>query len=574
MATLIVKQPTTQPPKIGDNKPHTVCAYCRVSTDADDQKNSLASQQNFFETYFKRHPHWTNVGIFADEGISGTSLEKRDEFNKMIALARSGAIEIIITKEVSRFSRNVQDLLSIVEELRSIGVYVYFLSDEIYTEDIGFREKLTQSAANAEVESLKTSRRVRWGHQQQMAQGVVFGRKEMFGYNIVRDELGKQHFVIIPEEAEIVKQVFQWFAAGDGTFIIAKRLQQMGVKTKRYRNGWSNTVILRLLRNEKYVGDLELGKTYTENPMTHKKKYNRGEVARYYFTDHHPESAIIDRDLWNKVQAILKEREPSDEVKAKHSNRYWLSGKMFCGCCGGKYVSMRKQQKNVPYRAWVCYNNNQRGLPHEITDDKGETISVGCVGKRVNERVLRTALHDILTQIIIPRKDEICQSLNDEYKKLAKPKDKTAEIAAVERKLRKKNEDIVTLTDRYVKGNIPEIAYTATAKSYDEEIKTLSETLAQLKTENNSQAVEQAIYARYIAQIEEIVSLSDDEINDRLFGRVTKRILVHPNQVLEIHLSFLPKPIYLQYNTKGRGDTYTTEFEILTPDRFYVVCRQ
>jgi len=564
MATLTVKQPTTQPPKIGDNNPHTVCAYCRVSTDADDQKNSLASQQNFFETYFKRHPHWTNVGIFADEGISGTSLEKRDEFNKMIALARSGAIEIIITKEVSRFSRNVQDLLSIVEELRSIGVYVYFLSDEIYTEDIGFREKLTQSAANAEVESLKTSRRVRWGHQQQMAQGVVFGRKEMFGYNIVRDELGKQHFVIIPEEAEIVKQVFQWFAAGDGTFIIAKRLQQMGVKTKRYSNGWSNTVILRLLRNEKYVGDLELGKTYTENPMTHKKKYNRGEVARYYFTDHHPESAIIDRDLWNKVQAILKEREPSDEVKAKHSNRYWLSGKMFCGCCGGKYVSMRKQQKNVPYKAWVCYNNNQRGLPHEITDDKGETISVGCVGKRVNERVLRTALHDILTQIIIPRKDEICQSLNDEYKKLAKPKDKTAEIAAVERKLRKKNEDIVTLTDRYIKGNIPEIAYTATAKSYDEEIKTLSETLAQLKTENNSQAMEQAIYARYIAQIEEIVSLSDDEINDRLFGRVTKRILVHPNQVLEIHLSFLPKPIYLQYSTKGRGDTYTTEFVILT----------
>ena len=552
------------PLKTRDGLSHNVCAYCRVSTDDEDQKNSLASQQAFFDTFFHRHPNWTNVGIFADEGISGTSLEKRDQFNEMLSLARYGGVEIILTKEVSRFSRNVQHLLNIVEELRGLGVYIWFLSDDINTESNDYRERLTQVATNAEQESLRTSRRVRWGQQQRMEQGAVFGRKEMFGYNIERDQFGIHRFVIIPEEAEIVRQVFQWFASGDGTYTIAKRLQQMGVKTKRYKNGWSNTVILRLLRNEKYVGDLAQGKTYTPDPLTHKKKYNRGESVRYYITDHHPESAIIDRELWNKVQALLKEREPSDDVKAMHSNRYWTSGKIFCGCCGGKYVSMRKKQKNIPYKAWVCYNNNQRGLPHEITNDKGETISVGCVGKRVNERVLRTALYDILTQIIIPRKDEICNALNAEFEALSRPKDNTAEIAATERKLAKLNDAIVSLTDKFVRGLIPEVAYTATAKSYDEEIKTLQTTLAQLKSQGNTTAQQRAIYQQYIAEIEEIVAMDEDSINEGLFARITKRIVVHPEQVLEIHLSFYPRPIFLQYRTKGRGEDYTAEFDILT----------
>lgn len=562
MATTEIRQPKQQLLKTQDNERHNVCAYCRVSTDETDQKNSLASQERFFENFFKKHENWHNVGIYADEGLSGTSLEKRNAFNEMLALARYGGIDIILTKEVSRFSRNVQDLLNIVEELRERGVYVWFLSDDINTQSNDYRERLTQIATNAEQESLRTSRRVKWGQLQQMERGVVFGRKEMYGYNIVTDEFGDQHFEIIPEEAEIIKKIYQWFASGDGTFRIAKRLKDMGIKPKRYAKGFSTTVILRILRNEKYVGDLVQGKTYTPNALTHKKKYNRGESAVVRIIDHHPESAIIDRDLWNKVQAILEEKAPSEEVKAKHSNRYWTSGKMFCGCCGGRYVSYKKKQVNIPYKSWVCFENHQRGQEKQITTDTGETITVGCNALRVNDRVLQSAIHDIITEIILPRKQEIIDGFRAEFQNLAKPKDNRKEISVVEKTLAQIQKEASDSTKEYIRGIIPEEIYTITAQEYNDEIRDLKAKLAQLQKESNT-ASEEMRFSEYIAQIEGVVNLTEDQINEGLYERVTKKIVVHPNKVLEIHLSFMPAPIYMQYKTIGRGTDYTAEFTIL-----------
>ena len=565
MARTTVIEPTKKLLISEDSKPHNVCAYCRVSTDERDQRNSLVSQQRFFETYFNQHPNWNNVSIFADEGLSGTSLEKRDAFNEMLSLARFGGVDLILTKEVSRFSRNVQDLLNIVEELRDRGVFVWFLSDDINTESNDYRERLTQVATNAEQESLRTSRRVRWGQMQQMKQGRVFGRKEMFGYNIVTDENDQQHFVIIPEEAEIVKKIFHWFSMGDGTFRIAKRLEQMGIKTKRYKNGWSNTVILRILRNEKYVGDLKQGKTYTPDALKHKKKYNRGESATVEIVDHHPEAAIIDRELWDKVQAILQDNAPPDEVKVKHSNRYWTSGKIFCGCCGGRYVSMQKKQKTVPYKAWVCYNNNQRGLPHDIVNDMGETVRVGCVGKRVNDRVLQLAVHDILTEYIIPHKQEIIDALQEEFRNYNKPKDKSKEVTAVQHAIEAKQQEVAQLTAKYIQGIIPEEAYTATAKMFNDQILELKATL--VKLQDTSDAISHEIrYKDFISQIEGLVGLQEDDMTEGLYARVTRKVVVHPDRVLEIHLSFMTKPIYMQYETSGRGDTFTASFTIINKD--------
>ena len=562
MATTEVRQPKQQLLKTQDNEKHNVCAYCRVSTDDTDQKNSLTSQERFFASLFRKHENWNNVGIFADEGLSGTSLEKRNAFNEMLSIARYGGIDIIITKEVSRFSRNVQDLLNIVEELRDRGVYVWFLSDDINTQSNDYRERLTQIATNAEQESLRTSRRVRWGQLQQMERGVVFGRKEMYGYNIVTDEFGDQHFEIIPEEAEIIKKIYQWFASGDGTFRIAKRLKDMGIKPKRYANGFSNTVILRILRNEKYVGDLVQGKTYTPNALTHKKKYNRGESAVVRITDHHPESAIIDRDLWNRVQEILKEKAPSDEIKAKHANRYWTSGKVFCGCCGGRYVSYKKKQVNTPYKSWVCFENHQRGQEKQITTETGETITIGCNALRVNDRVLQSAIHDIITEIILPRKNQIIAELRAEFDSLAKPKDNRKEIAATKKALAQVEKEAIDATQKYNLGKIPEVIYTITAQDYANKINDLKAKLAQLERESNT-ASEEMRFAEYIAQIESMVNLAEDQINEGLYERVTKKIVVHPDKVLEIHLSFMTRPIFLQYKTTGRGEAYQAEFTII-----------
>ena len=410
------------------DEPINVCAYCRVSTDENDQRNSLKAQKSFFDSIFASHTTWNKIGVFADEGISGTSLNKRDQFIEMITRAKRGEIDLIYTKEVSRFARNVKDLLNIVEELRDKGVYVYFLTDEINTEADNYREKLSQVATNAEMESLKTSRRVKWGQAERMKQGVVFGRKEMFGYNIVKDDTGKQHFEIIEEEAKVVKMIFELFAEGYGTYRISKRLQEEGIKTKRYKNGWSNTVILRILRNEKYVGDLKQGKTYTPDALTHKKKYNLNKNSPMYeIEDHHPESAIISRDLWNKVKTILEEKAPDEETKAKHSNRYWCSGKIYCGACGSRFISRVKKQKTSTYKSWMCLEHNQRGIEKIATLD-GEKVKIGCNSKPINEKILKQAIYDLLTEIIIPNKKQLKEDILNDIKASNKKIDNTKKI--------------------------------------------------------------------------------------------------------------------------------------------------
>ena len=541
--------------------PLKVCAYCRVSTDKWDQWNSLESQQRFFAEQFKSNPTWENCGIYSDEGISGTTLAKRDAFNAMIARAMAGEIDMIVTKEASRFSRNLVDTITIVDELLRRGVCVYFINDRINTKNKEERDRLDQIALYAQQESKRTSERVRWGHQRRMDEGYVFGRKDMYGYNIVRDGRGPHRFEIIEEEAEIVRKIFEWYDQGDGTHVIAKRLEKMGVKSK-YQNGWSNTVILRILRQEKYVGDLYQGKTYTPDPLTHKKKYNRGEYDMVKITNHHPDQAIISRELWDRVQKRLEENAPPDEVKIKHNNRYWLSGKVFCGICGGKYISMTKKQKTMSYKAWACYANNHRGKRKEFTNDLGETYIVGCDGKRVNERVLEQALKDLITYWVRDNSTTLIQEIMKNMKSVQTQKMRTAEI----NKLRKKEKTLTLrksiLLDRYLDGVIPESEYTSKLQEILSELKHITEQLSELTSDRKAKEELVALQAMR-DEIERMVNLEDEEINESLFAKVTKKIIVHPNQILEIYTTFFPKPIKLQYKTQGRGDAYTAFFDVI-----------
>lgn len=547
--------------KCDSNERLNVCAYCRVSTDADDQRNSLEAQERFFDNIFSKHPKWNNVGIFADEGISGTSTEKRDQLKNMIIQAKSGKIDLIYTKEVSRFARNVQDLLNIVDALRKINVYVIFLTDEINTECDNYREKLSQVATNAENESLKTSRRVKWGQAESMKQGVVFGRKEMFGYNIVKDENGNQHFEIIDEEAKVVKKVFELFAEGYGTYRISNKLQESGIETKRYKNGWSNTVILRILRNEKYVGDLLQGKTYTPDPLSHKKKYNKQNSNMYYIRDHHPESAIISRELWDKVQMILQEKSPDEKRKAKHSNRYWCSGKIYCGNCGSRFVSRVKKQKSGTYKSWICYEHNQRGTEKEVLIG-GEKVKAGCNSKPINEKILKQALYDIITQVIIPNKEKVKKVIKNEISKPNNRTDIKKKINQNNNKISKIKSDYAKLTIRLNNAEITEIAYRLTSDEYEKQLSELELTLSylcekerNLLSENNS--------VESLKKLDEILSLSNEKINEELYERIVKKIIVYNDKIFEIYLSFLPRPIKLSYEACGKLNTYNINFTIM-----------
>lgn len=335
-----------QKPQIVENKKR-VAAYCRVSTDREDQANSFESQQRYFRQYISHHPDWELYGIFADEGISGTNTKKRKEFNRMISCARNGAFDFIITKEISRFARNTLDSIYYTRELKKYGVGVIFLNDNINTLDGDAELRLAIMSSIAQEESRKTSERVKWGQKRQMEQGVVFGRS-MLGYDVRH---GKMY--VNEEGAEVVRLIFHKFVnEGKGTCVIARELQEEGIQPMRART-WQHTVILRILRNEKYCGDLVQKKTYTPDFLSHEKKYNRGQEEFVIIKDHH--EPIISREIFEAAARILDARSLSQTGKAKYSNRYLFSGKIKCGCCGASYVARYKTRKDGSlYRAWRC----------------------------------------------------------------------------------------------------------------------------------------------------------------------------------------------------------------------------
>lgn len=553
-------------PKTKDDNPHRICGYCRVSTDKSDQRNSITTQEKLFIRETARHPNWTYIKTYIDDGISGTTTENRPDFLQMTADAKNGVFDILLVKEVSRFSRNVKDFITEIDKLKATGIVVVFLAQDTDTETENTTE-LYQYILAAERESRTTSGRVRIGQQQRMEDGVIFGRKRMYGYEIEKDEYDIQHLRIIEEEAEVIRQIFKWYISGDGAHSIARKLEKTGIPAL-YKNGWSNTVILRLIDNEKYVGDLRQGKTYTPDPMTHKKKYNRGESVSFYIRDHHPESAIIDRATWDKAQQIREEKKPSEEVRKKHENRYWLSGKVFCGECGERYISARKKQQNGRYKAWSCWHNHQRGQLKTLTDDKGNKKQIGCNNKRVNEKVLTQAMYDILTQIIKPHKNAVCESILAEIEELQKNpinnEKKIKKALAEVEKLKKRKSN---LTDFLADETITKEEYIAKKNEYDAEINRLQAIISSLKTEDTNKTQTEHLL-KHRKRIEEIADLKDGELNENLYERITKKIRVYPNRILEFQLSFLSKPIFLKYTSKGRTDTYTAEFEILQPDRY------
>ena len=247
-----------------------VAAYCRVSTDGDDQANSFESQQRYFRAYIAQQPHWELAGIFADEGLSGTSTKKRLAFQRMIACARAGTLDLIVTKEISRFARNTLDSIYYTRELKRLGVGVLFLSDNLCTLDGDAELRLAILSSIAQEESRRTSERVKWGQKRRMEQGVVFGR-DLLGYDVRGGAL-----YVNEAGARTVREIFhKCVDEGKGAHTIARELNEAGIPAAR-GGAWRSSVILRILRNEKYCGDLVQKKTYTPDYLTHEKKYNHG----------------------------------------------------------------------------------------------------------------------------------------------------------------------------------------------------------------------------------------------------------------------------------------------------------
>nr|WP_297174285.1 recombinase family protein [uncultured Agathobaculum sp.] len=345
-----------------------VAAYCRVSTAQDDQLHSLAHQQQYFAEYISRRPDWELAEVYADRGLSGTSV-RRPAFQRMIAAAQAGKIDLILTKEVSRFARNTVDALAHTRALRKIGVGVVFIGDNIDTRQNDGEFRLTIMASVAQEESRKTSERVKWGQRRSMEQGVVFGCNQIYGFDLRGGQL-----TVKPDEAAVIRMVYHKFLhEGKGSWIIARELTEAGILPPRAKDKpWSSTMVLRLLRNEKYCGDLLQKKTCTPDFLDHKKVKNDGREEQIYLPDHH--EAIVSRAVFDQAQRELQRRATKNGQYARHSARYWCSGKLICAACGSRLTPRRRQRTDrSTYQVWTCRTRVQRGSKgcamHSVTED-------------------------------------------------------------------------------------------------------------------------------------------------------------------------------------------------------------
>ena len=283
-----------------DTTEKRVCAYCRVSTDDVNQTSSYELQKNHYEDMIKEHQGWKLVGIYADEGISGTSLQHRDEFNRMIEDCKSGKIDLIVTKSVSRFARNIVDCIAKVRELANMvpRVGVFFETEHIYTLDNTSEMMLAVLSAVAQEESHTKSEIMNISIEQRFSRGIFLTPK-LLGYD--KDEDG--NLVINEEEAETVRLCYYLFLNGFPTSEIAEIMMQLKRKTKRGNLKWSSSTVVNLLRNERYCGDVLSRKTFTPNYLDHKAKKNRHDRNQYRQNDHH--EAIVDREVYNAAQKML-----------------------------------------------------------------------------------------------------------------------------------------------------------------------------------------------------------------------------------------------------------------------------
>lgn len=286
-----------------------VAAYCRVSTEQESQKVSYETQKSYYTNWILSHEGWTLVGIYADEGLSGTSTKNRVQFNQMMEDARNGKMDYIVTKSISRFARNTLTAIASVRELQSLTpkVGIYFEKEGVDTLEQSGELALTLYANMAQEESASISRNIRWSIQKNFERGIEHVDLNRFlGYR--RDSNG--NWVIQESEAKLISEMYTRYVNGESALSIATSLNQRGCFTLNHKV-WSASSVLRILRNEKYVGDLIMQKTYTKDYLSHKSLINHGEVPRYYFQNHHP--AIIERSLWEKTQAMLE----GGKVKAK-----------------------------------------------------------------------------------------------------------------------------------------------------------------------------------------------------------------------------------------------------------------
>ncbi|MCL2298772.1 MAG: recombinase family protein, partial [Firmicutes bacterium] len=354
-------------------------AYCRVSTKLEEQHLSYEAQCAFYTDYIQGNPEYRFAGIFADEGISGTSTKKRDGFKRMIKQCKAGKLDLIITKSISRFARNTVDTLNAVRMLKGMGIGIIFEKEGFDTRKATDEFLLTIFSGLAQAESESISANIKRGKEWSAAQGKVsFAYGSFLGYRKGPD--GKPE--VIPEEAAVIEEIYKRFLSGESFQQIALALQSKGIKTPKGCGEWSYTTIRSILRSEKYKGDALLQKTYIEDCISKRVRKNNGELPQYYIENSHP--AIIDRKTWDKAQEELARRAGKRKVKevgtkteqGKYSSKYALTELLICGDCGTPYRRVTWSRNGTKRIVWRCINRLDYGTKY---CKKSPTLEEGTI---------------------------------------------------------------------------------------------------------------------------------------------------------------------------------------------------
>lgn len=381
-------------------QPIRVAAYCRVSTNSEEQLSSYQSQLEYYHAKIKTDPGWVLVAVYADQGISGMSTKGRKQFNKMIRACHRGKIDLIITKSVSRFVRNTLDGLDYIRQLKEIGVGVYFEKENINTLTLENELILTfmMSAAQAESESL--SGNIKWGKRKNFKDGKVdYIYNNFLGYREGPD--GNPE--IDPEEADLVRRIFSHYLQGESVAKIIADFEADGIKTIRVKEKWKDGTVRHILSNEKYMGDALLQKTFVSDLFTRRTEKNMGQLPKYYVHDCHP--AIIDRETFQKAQeeiarrASLPQRSINSKTgRAKYSGKYALSDLLTCGNCGALYRRVTWTRPEGKKIVWRCLSRLELGKKTcdapTVEEWAVHDAITNAIRRQINSPILQAALLD------------------------------------------------------------------------------------------------------------------------------------------------------------------------------------
>lgn len=440
-----------------------VAAYCRVSTDGDEQLGSFESQKLYYEQKIADNPEWVNAGIFADEAITGTKTDKRNGFQEMIARCQNGEIDMILTKSISRFARNTVDTLNYVRMLKDKNIAIFFEKENINTLDMNGELLLTimSSLAQQEVESL--SQNVKIGLQMKMKRGEMVGFNGCFGYDYDPET---KTISVNEDEAQTVRMIYDMYLQGYGTTTIAKRLIELGIKNKKGEVSWHTHGVMGIIKNEKYKGDILLGKTFTTDPISKRRLANFGEENQYYIRDHH--EPIVSREVWDEAERIRKKRAKNKVVETtgnreRYTRQYAFSSMCECAYCGHKLTRRTRHSSSIYEKTvWQCMNATKNGIAN----------CLNC--KAIDEAILEGAFLDAF-KLLAGNFDDVLDVVLSYVEESANNDDNIRRKQQIDKDISALESKKSRMTDMLIDGTITKEVYDEKLVEFTRKLHTLSD---------------------------------------------------------------------------------------------------